>query len=149
MGAVAFRIVAQPRAWWPVSFPGVTEEGEVVENRFEMRFMLHGEDEHAQLLARVAMLRDKAETMALEAFGENPTAADVEAKKLTILSALYAETVKEFAVDWRGVGAENGELLKFGDKEVRLLMNMPGVFRATFEAYQSCRLGGMAVREGN
>ena len=39
-----FKIVASPRAWWPVVFAGVTEEGAIIENRFQMRFALLDED---------------------------------------------------------------------------------------------------------
>jgi hypothetical protein len=144
-----FRIIAEPRAWWPVTFPGVTEDGEVVENRFEMRFLLHGEDEHAQLSSKIALLPARAEQLAVQGFGHDATPEAVGERKLTILSRLYTEVVREIAADWRLVGAENGDPLKFEDENIRQLMNLPGVFRATFEAYRSCRLGGKDAREGN
>lgn len=130
-----YKIVANPRAWWPVTWPGVSEEGEVVENRIEMRFVIHSEDDHQALINEVSELSRRAD----ESVGEEKQS----------LSFYYTELVQRIAVDWRGVLAENGEPLKWEQENIRLLMNQPGVFAASVAGYRSCRTGGKEVREGN
>jgi hypothetical protein len=146
---VALKLVSERRAWWPVTFPGVTEEGEVVENCFQMRFRLHGEDEHVAVMTRVALLRGRAEQQAREQLGEAADADAVRDWGQTILSTLYGELVREIAVDWKDVLAENGDPLKFEPEHVRQVMNIGGAFEATLRAYQACRRGGREIREGN
>lgn len=137
-----YKIVEKPRAWWPVVWPGVTEDGEVVENRIEMRFFLHSEDEFVALLTEA---RDVARKEA-----EQLTGAVTDEAGPVQLSRLYANLTTRIACDWRGIGAENGEPLPWSAENVRLLMNAPGrVFKATMEAYQACRNGGAEIRAGN
>jgi hypothetical protein len=135
------KIVSNPRAWWPVVFPGVTEEGEVVENRCEFRFLLLDED------AAVALSKE-ANALAASADDRHEAASEEERKHF--LSSLYAELVMRVATDWRGVEAENGEPLKFETENVRKLMAMPGdVFIATVRAWSACRAGRKDTRAGN
>ena len=145
-----YKLVKERRAWWPVVFKGVTEEGRVVENKVEFRFTIHSEDDHAQLLASAAGLRDRAEELVREEVGDiEVSQEELAEKKLTILSRLYAEFVERFATDWRGIGAENGDPLRFEPENLRLFMNVPGTFKATFEAYAKCRIGEKEARAGN
>jgi prolyl oligopeptidase len=129
------KIVKERRAWWPVTFPGVTEDGEVAENSFKMRFILHGEDEHAALVARAVMLPARAERLATAAFGDEATAEEIEAKRLTVRSGLFAGLVKEIAVDWKEVLAENDDTLKFEDEHIRQLCNVGGAFFVRTDAH--------------
>lgn len=65
------------------------------------------------------------------------------------LSHLCADFVERVACDWRGVGAENGDPLKWGEENIRRLMNVPGAFAAILTAYHACRAGGRDLRLGN
>jgi hypothetical protein len=146
-----FKIVKDRRAWWKVTFKGVTEGGHVVENEISLRFFIHGEDEHGQVQREVTRLPARAGMLALEEMsGEGVSEAELEKRTLKVLSRLYAEFLPRIACDWREVGAENGDPLKFEDEASRqLLMNVPGVFDACLRGYLSCRLGGKEIREGN
>ena len=145
-----FKIVKERRAWWPVKFNGVTGEGRVVENEIELRFNILSEDEHAQLQADAAKLAQRAEEMVREEAGDEELVEDeAERRTLAVLSRLYAEFTRRIAVDWRKVGAENGDPLPFEDENIRLLMNVPGVFKATVAAYGRCRIGEKDTRAGN
>ncbi|MGE4321767.1 MAG: histidine kinase [Sphingobium sp.] len=128
-----FKIVSEPLIWWPVTFPGVGEDGDVVENRFEMRFRVMGEDAHLDFLTRV------------NARGAVVVGEDA----VTAPSAAASEVVLEIARDWRGVGAENGEPLKFDAAHLRQLLDVPNVFTAVLRAYAACRAGRAEARAGN
>lgn len=133
-----FKLVANARAWWPVAFAGVTEDGEVVDNRFELRFIVHGEDEFLTLLDEGVQLGRPEAAPAAGEQAEQPK-----------LSALYAGFVEKVAVDWRGVHAENGDPLKFEPANIQAVMNVPGVFKAILQALVACRKGEKDVRLGN
>lgn len=128
-----FKIIAAPLVWWPVTFPGVSEDGEVVENRIEMRFRILTEDDHRDYLKRAALLTE------LEVGGDGMSAGSETAAKL----------VGEIAADWRGVGAANGEPLKFEPDHLRQLMNVPNAFLGVMRAYASARAGRAEARAGN
>lgn len=136
-----YRIVQNRRAWWWVVFPGVTEEGRVVENKIELRFTIHDEDAFVQLLNEAAELPKKAAVVV--------DAEEDEEKRKILLSTFYAEFVQRIATDWRGVGAENGEPLKWEQENIRQLMAMPNVFAATVKAFVACRSGEKDTRAGN
>lgn len=126
---MSYCIVAQPRAWWPVIFPGVTEEGQVIENKFELRFFIHDED-RAEELAREA---DTLDNMSGEL-------------SLSERACVFTESL---ACDWRGVLAENKEPLPWNSDNIRLLVKQPGVFKAICRAWISCRNATPEIREGN
>jgi len=128
-----FNITAAPLVWWPVTFPGVSEDGAIVENRFDIRFRILTEDEHQQFL-RATATNDK-----LELLGDAVSAPSEEAAKIVV----------QLATDWRGVGAENGEPLKFCDEHLRQLLNVPNAFTGVMKAYAACRAGRADVRTGN
>lgn len=126
---MSYCIVSQPRAWWPVIFPGVTEDGQVIENRFELRFFIHDED-RALELAKEADEYDTAR----------------EDLALSEKAALFAE---KLASDWRDVLAENKEPLPWNSENLRLLVKQPGVFKAICRAWISCRNATPEIRQGN
>lgn len=126
---MSYCIVPNRRAWWPVIFSGVTEEGEIVENRFELRFNLLDEDEHFDLLRQSVSIGNTAEDVKF---------ADVA-----------APFVQRMAADWRGVAAENGEALPFTPENVKLLVRQPGVWPAITRAYAACRKAEPEIREKN
>lgn len=132
---MTYKIVANPRAWWPVIFAGVTEEGEVVENRFDMRFRLLDQD------SAFALEREVAEAMAQDdTAGLRP-------------SRLATDLVLRIAEDWRGVteddGSEAGRSLPFSEENVATLMNVANVFAGVLSAFRACRAGEAGARRGN
>lgn len=126
-----FRIVKQPRAWWPVTWRGVAEDGSVVDHRIELRFRLLKVD------AAALFIRDVIDAQAREA------------EPGTDLPGMYADLVARIADDWRGVGAENGEPLPWSPENLRLLMNEGGMFTHVFAAFRACLAGEPEVRRGN
>lgn len=128
---MTYRIVKEARAWWPVTWDGLAEDGSFVENKVELRFRL-------------------MKTDAASAFGREVAAArGREQEEGVDLPALYAELVAQMADDWRGVAAENGEALPFTAENVRLLMNEFGLFTHVFEAFRDCLARRRELREGN
>lgn len=169
---MGYRVVRQPRAWWPVTFPGVTEEGKIVTNRFEGQFNLLKVDAAADWIAKVLEARK------------------VENGKGTDLAALYASLVCVVLNNWREVEAENGDAMAYdGDKwleavveaeaeaarkkaeaeaaglefvpvatipqpksggdNLRMLMNDQGMFMHIFDAFRACINAKAEIREGN
>ena len=126
-----FRIVKEARAWWPVTWEGLAEDGSPVPNRIELRFRQMKTDAASAFARRVAEAREQ----------EQDPAAD--------LPTLYGELVREMADDWRLVAAENGEPLPFTPDHVRSLMNEFGMFTHVFEAFRDCLARRRETREGN
>lgn len=122
---MAYKIVKQPRAWWPVTFAGVTEEGEIITNSFKMRFRILDEDEQAELM--------KDETP-IEGLPSEQAAA----------------AVLKIAEDWQGVteddGSEAGRSLPFTPENLAMLLKVPNVAIGIAAAYRDCRAG---IRKGN
>lgn len=132
-----FRIVKSPRAWWPVVWTGIDEEGKSVENRIEMRFRLLKVDEYVELMREASTVQR----------AESDTAPSEAEQKRT--SVAFAEVVTKIAEDWRGVAAENGEPLAWTIENLALLMNEPRLFDHTMEAFRAVTEGRAAIREGN
>jgi len=145
-----YRIVAQPRAWTPVTFPCVMEDGTVQSFTIEMRFRLLKVD------AATAFI---AEVVRIQALEEEAGADHAQ---------LYTELVAQIATDWRGVHAENGDPLRFDVPEnwltdldaegnrkplvapnLRSLMNEGGMFIHIFDAFRACLAGQPKARAGN
>ncbi|MGW8138972.1 histidine kinase [Sphingomonas zeae] len=145
-----YRIVAQPRAWTPVTFPVVMEDGTVQTFVIEMRFRLLKVDAAAAFIAEVVRVQE------LEAEGGVDQAQ------------LYTELVAQIATDWRGVHAENGDPLRFDVAEnwltdvdadgkrkalvapnLRSLMNEGSMFIHIFDAFRACLSGQPKTRAGN
>lgn len=132
---MAYKIVAQPKVWWPVSFKGATEDGEVVENVFEMRFRILDEDENAQLDREITQVRE---------------ADDINDRTL---SDVMCPIVLRMAEDWRGVteddGTEGGASLPFNEENLKRMLRVPNVTAAIARAYRAARAGEPARRAGN
>lgn len=133
---MAYRIVAKPRAWWPVTFPGVAEDGSIVEHAIELRFVLLKVDAAEQLEELITVkMREAVEA---KERGDDITS-----------SMVLRDLLKLFAEDWRGVLAENEEPLPWNDENVRMLMNEPNLFDHSINAYRRCLAGGQELRQGN
>lgn len=128
---MSFRIVKQPRAWWPVVWNGVAEDGSIVENRIELRFQLLKVDAAAAFIRDVVSARES----------EGSEGAD--------LPAIYTGLVQRIADDWRGVLAENDTPLPWSAENLKLLMNEGGMFIHVFEAFRECLAGQPKLRQGN
>ena len=132
---MAYKIVSQPKAWWPVLFKGVTEDGTVVENTFEGRFRILDEDENLQLERDIAKVRADE---------------DVDEKSL---SELIAPLIMKFLEDWRGVteddGTEAGASLPFNEENLKRMLRVPNVSGAIATAYRAARAGEPETRKGN
>ncbi|MDQ1229272.1 histidine kinase [Sphingomonas sp. SORGH_AS_0879] len=145
-----YRIVKQPRAWSPVTFPCVMEDGSVVEFSIEMRFRLLKVDAAAAFVAEVVRVRGLEDEPGVDQ------------------AQLYTELVAQIATDWRGVHAENGDPLPFDVPEgwatdldgegkrkplvapnLRSLMNEGGMFIHIFDAFRACLAGQPKARAGN
>ena len=166
-----YKIVKEPRAWWPVEFKGVSEDGTVVTNQVELKFILHDEDDHLAILAEAAALPGKArklvasimavtfegvdpalaaEALAMaEATDEPAPAGPAGPAEQTRIAVIYATFLQKLAVDWRGVGAENGDPLKWTPEEIAQLCAVPNFFKAAVAAWRDCRAGEKDTRAGN
>ncbi|CAN5267308.1 hypothetical protein BH10PSE13_BH10PSE13_23640 [soil metagenome] len=156
-----FKLIASPLAWWPVIFAGVAEDGTVVENKIEMRFSILAEDEFAEFIAasrRIDALVVDAEALASAALQDgfirrivDRIGAAVGADKAhdTPPRIFKAAVLAEIVSDWRGVGAENGEALRYSLEHFAQLLNVPNVAEAVLTAYRACRAGRAEGRAGN
>lgn len=157
-----YRIVSQPRAWWPVEWPGVAEDGAIVTNRIDLRFHLLKVDAGADFVRDVEEARRR----------ETEDGVD--------LPLLYAGLVQRIAGDWRGIEAENGEPLRWDGASLaaiaaaakldaddtsaaaeatraaaapgpnlRALLNEPGLFARVFESFRAALNARPKLREGN
>lgn len=136
-----FKLVDEARAWWPVTWPGVTEDGKVIENRIEMLFRLLDTDANVELEAEGAKVDQKLAELRVAIAGGDA----VEAKP----SEVCAEFLSRIAIDWRGVAAANGEPLPFGRENLARLLKVNGVFEACLRAYRACLHGRAEIRAGN
>lgn len=126
-----FTLVKAARAWWPVEWDGVAEDGAIVPNAIDMRFRL--------------IKLDEAATFARDAI----TAQSKEQEDGADLAAIYAGLVARIADDWRHVNAENGDALPWTPDNLRLLMNEPGLFTVLFDAFRRCLAAAPKLRVGN
>ncbi len=133
---MGYRIVSKPRAWWPVTWPGVTEDGAVIENSIRLRFVLHKVDDRQSIEDQIA---DKVKA------ANSASAAGDKVQE----SALYRDALLLFAEDWDGVQDERGSDLSWNEENVRQLMNEPNLFLHCMASYRACMAGGREIREGN
>ncbi|QCI93268.1 histidine kinase [Novosphingobium sp. EMRT-2] len=127
-----YRLISERMAWWPVLFDGVTEEGEVVTNKIELRFRILGEDDYVAWAQELAA----------------PSVAEDGSEKAVSTDAAVARLMRVVS-DWRGVGAENGEPLPFNAANFGALLQAPNVAPAVGRAYLACRRAAPEIREGN
>jgi hypothetical protein len=138
-----FKLVDEARAWWPVTWPGVSEDGTVVENRIEMQFRLLDAD------ANVAFLAEAVKTDQKVAELRAAIVAGTRAESDPQPSEIYAAFLGRVVLDWRGVAAANGETLAFSPEALVRLMKVNGASDAATAAYRDCLRGRAEVRAGN
>ncbi|WP_289145035.1 hypothetical protein [uncultured Sphingobium sp.] len=138
-----FKVISETLVWWPVLFAGVTEEGEVVENKIEMRFRILDEDAIDDFVRSTNLILSPP---------KSPDAPDggVEREvERRIPSEQMQRGLSPIVCDWRMVAAANGELLPFNEGNFRALLRVPNVFQAILAAYAACRAGRAEIRAGN
>ncbi|WJY18674.1 hypothetical protein QQS45_00015 [Alteriqipengyuania flavescens] len=128
-----FKLVEERRTWQKVTFPGLTEEGERIDNQIEMQFVLLGSDALVTLMEEAGAITVKAE----------PEKDD------KTLSATMAEFGVKIIRDWKGVAEANEDPIKFSEESLARFFNVPGTFEATLSTYRDAVRGGKDARAGN
>lgn len=96
-----FRLVKQARAWWPVEWQGVAEDGTLVTNLIKSQFSLLKVDGVAKFVADAHAIQRREDIT-----DEN-------------LPAVFAGLICRVLTNWQGVCFENGDPMPFdGDKWV-------------------------------
>lgn len=119
-----FKLVKDRTAWWPVKWDAVNEDGEIVENRVEVKFLIVGRKEFRDLF----MESDEAQ-------GDD--------------EAINREVAQRIIKDWKGIGDENGEPLPFEPEWVDAWLDQPMVPVAVLNAYTRLLAAAPEVREKN
>ncbi|QHL90701.1 histidine kinase [Sphingomonas changnyeongensis] len=136
-----FKLVPDQSAWWPVRWPGVSEDGSIIENRIELRFRLLDTDQVIDLQVEGARVDQRvAEIGAAMLSGEAEAATATE---------IWAEYLGRIVIDWRGVGAANGEPLPFNATNLQRLLKVNGVFGSILRAFDACIAAREETRRGN
>lgn len=133
-----FRIVSRRTAWWPVRFGGVTEDGKIVQNEVELRFIILDEDAIVDFYARLEQVNQSAFATGL------PGDTEPLSQSATILPLML-----EVVDDWRGIGDENGKALPFSPDNFLQFLKVPNVGRAVGAGYRDCRAAVPEARAGN
>jgi hypothetical protein len=132
---MAYKIGSQTKAWWPIRFNGVTEEGVVVENEIRGRFRILDEDENVTLEADIVKVRE-----ALTA--DSPQ-----------LSGALAPIIERFLEDWQGVleddGTPEGKALPFTPENLKRMLRVPNFAAGVGLAFREVRAGEPERRRGN
>jgi hypothetical protein len=136
-----FRLVPDQSAWWPVVWPGVSEDGKIVENRIELRYRLLDADQIIDLQVEGARVDQR-----VAALGAAMLSGDAEPATATEIWAGYLGRI---VIDWRGVGAANGEPLPFSAENLQRLLKVNGVFGAILRAFDACVAAREETRRGN
>jgi len=142
-----FKLVDEQRAWWPVRWPGVAEDGAIVQNEIELQFRLLDADQVAALEIEGIRVDQRVARLGMDAVGED--GSDRPEQPAAIVSGEWADFLLRFTVDWRKVAAANGEPLPFSRDNLVRLVKVNGVFQAACQAFSVCVRGGAEIRKGN
>lgn len=143
-----YRIVKKRRAWWPITWNGVTEEGRVVANKIEGRFWLPKVDEFVPLIANARKVQQEASDR--RAAGDDQSIALLFAKVIGGVAEGKNE-IGETAIltDWKGPCAENDDVLPFTLENLTLLMGEATLYDRVLTAWNEVIAGGPKDRAGN
>ncbi|BBB13423.1 hypothetical protein [Sphingopyxis sp. FD7] len=137
---MAYKIVSQAKAWWPIRFNGVTEEGEIVVNEIRGRFVILDEDEF------VAFNDDVAKV------GSELVQADNPDDRKT-LSGVLSPFILRILENWEGVieddGSEGGRSVPFTKDNLERMLRVPNFAGGVTEAYRDLRKAQPEQRKGN
>lgn len=133
---MAYVIVSQPRAWWPIRFNGVTEDGEIVTNEIRGRFNILDEDAYVEFRDDVAQA-----TGALAA-----ATSDDERRKLSeILSPFFMRILE----DWEHVVEEDKSSVPFSQSNLERMLRVPNFASGVSAAHVEVRAADPELRKGN
>lgn len=137
---MAYKIVSQAKAWWPIRWNGVTEDGEIVAIEIRGRFVILDEDEFLEFnedVARISLELAQADS-------------DADRKKLSeVISPFYLRILE----DWQDVteddGSDAGRSLPFNQANLERMLRVPNFASGVTESYQRLRKGQPEQRKGN
>lgn len=137
---MAYKIVSQAKAWWPIRWNGVTEDGEIVNIEIRGRFVILDEDEFLEFnedVAKVSLELAQADS-------------DAERKKLSeVISPFYLRILE----DWQDVteddGSKDGRSTPFNKVNLERMLRVPNFASGVTESYQRLRKAQPVQREGN
>lgn len=134
---MAYKIVSQAKAWWPIRFNGLTEDGETVVNEVQGRFIILDEDEFQQFETDVSTLQ----TAIVDPDGS---------KKMSELLSPFFMRILE---DWKDVveddGTETGKSVPFTEANLQRMLRVPNFATAASVAFREARKAEPKRREGN
>jgi hypothetical protein len=137
---VAYKIVSQAKAWWPIRFNGVTEEGGIVVNEIRGRFVILDEDEF------VAFNDDVAKVGSALVQADNP-----DDRKT--LSGVLSPFILRILENWEGVveddGSEGGRSVAFTKNNLERMLRVPNFAAGVTDAYRALRTAQPEQRKGN
>lgn len=137
---MAYKIVEQAKAWWPIRFNGVTEDGEIVVNEIKGRFIILDEDEFMEFKG------DVAEVGVALAAAKNPA----ERRKLSKVLSPFILRILE---DWQDVteddGTDAGRSVPFSKDNLERMLRIPNFAAAVTEANRAVRAAEPEQRKGN
>jgi hypothetical protein len=121
-----FRIVNERLAWWPVTFPGVSEDGSVIENRIELRFRILDDDEFPDFLVKLTDVAAMANPAIADAAtsGEAPPAPAFWRPGCSPNCARLARRGRR---KWRSLVLQRGHLPPPAPSAGRLWRGRPGL----------------------
>lgn len=137
---MAYKIVEQAKAWWPIRWNGVTEDGAIVDIEIRGRFVILDEDAFLEFNEDVAKVSlELAET-----------GSETERKKLSeVISPFYLRILE----DWQNVteddGSETGRAVPFNKANLERMLRVPNFAAGVTESYQRLRKAQPEQRKGN
>ncbi len=137
---MAYKIVSQAKAWWPIRWNGVTEDGEIVNIEIRGRFVILDEDEFLEFnedIAKVSLELAQADS-------------DADRKKLSELISPFYQRILE---DWQDVteddGSDAGRSVPFNQANLERMLRVPNFASGVTESYQRLRKAQPEQRKGN
>lgn len=135
---MAYKIVSQAKAWWPIRWGGVTDDGAIVENEIEGRFIILDEDEFQQFEEDIADIGSE-----LAAVGD-----DKRPEERQRLSELLSPFILRILENWKDVTDEEGEV-PFSKSSLERMLRVPNFAAGVAESYRKCRKAEPERRKGN
>lgn len=137
---MAYKIVSQAKAWWPIRWNGVTEDGEIVAIEIRGRFVILDEDaflEFNEDVAKVSLELAQADS-------------DADRKKLSEVISPFYQRILE---DWQDVteddGSDAGRAVPFNQANLERMLRVPNFASGVTESYARLRKAQPEQRKGN
>lgn len=137
---MAYKIVEQAKAWWPIRWNGVADDGEIVTYEIPGRFVILDEDEFLEFNEDVAKVG-----------GELAEAEDPGERRK--LSQVLSPFILRILEDWRDVteedGSEGGRSVPFEKASLERMLRVPNFASGVTESYRRLRAAQPEQRKGN